>query len=142
MAEYDATRRTEKRCVRYVPLGNSLQFPFCSVPISFAENVIVEGMVQLNGRLAGLRLPDDLILRNSSQVQNVNQDLVCDGSVRIYGELRIEDTLNRHNYSRMCDLLSDSESSAHALIVNGECNHDATMLVPRFALFSIYFSEL
>lgn len=93
---------------------------FHSILISIAETVVVEGTVQLNGRLSGLRLPDDLILRNSSQVQSVDELLVCEGSVRIYGEMVIADTLNRHNYSRMCDFISESEYSPHGLVVNGE----------------------
>lgn len=89
-------------------------------PILLAEKVIVEGSVQLSGQLSGLRLPDDLILRNSTQVQNVNAAFVCEGAVRIYGQLYIEDTLNHHNFSRMCDLISENEFSPYGLVVNGE----------------------
>lgn len=88
--------------------------------ISIAETVIVEGAVQLNGLFSGLRLPDDLILRNSSGAQSVNEVFVCEGSVRIYGEMVMADTLNRHNHSRMCDLISESGYSPHGLVVDGE----------------------
>lgn len=82
--------------------------------------MIIEGAVNAGGRFSGLRIPNDLILRNSSETQQVDTLFTFDGSVRIYGELFISDTLNRHNFSRMCELIEDSEYSSFGLVVDGK----------------------
>lgn len=105
--------------------------------ISIAETVIIEGAVQLNGLFSGLRLPGDLILRNSSEAQSVNEVFVCEGSVRIYGEMDIADTLNRHNHSRMCHLISESGYSPHGLVVDGE--QQRRMILPLDFIFANMF---
>lgn len=73
----------------------------------------------MKGKLSGIRIPDDIILRQSAALQDFFEPLTFTSNVNIIGTLSISDTVNERIYNRMCDLLQPDEQNEYRLHVNG-----------------------
>lgn len=76
--------------------------------IWFIDNVKFKKSLNIGGTLAGIRIPDDLILSQSDGLQNFNEPLTFASEVNIIGTLSIADRLNGFNLGKMCELMEPS----------------------------------
>lgn len=86
------------------------------------DNVIFKKSLTIGGTLSGIRIPDDLILRQSDSLQNFNEPLTFASDVTIHGTLTIADKLNGFNLRKMCELLEpQSDTPPQKLTIKGMC---------------------
>lgn len=88
------------------------------------ENIIIEQSLQLQGPLSGIRVPNDLILRNSTEIQILSKYITFNGNVKVYDTLTIQDTINSINYSKICELISSNDLTPYGLQVIGNAKFD------------------
>lgn len=87
---------------------------------SLLDNVHFKKSLTIGGTLAGIRIPDDLILGNSDSLQNFNGPLTFASNVNIIGTLSIADKLNGFNLGKMCELFEpQSDVSPQKLTITG-----------------------
>lgn len=73
----------------------------------------------MGGRFSGIKFPEDLILRKSDSIQNVDSYMIFNGNLTVYNTIHITDSINRINFPRMCELISSDPYSNFGLIVYG-----------------------
>lgn len=102
------------------------------------ENIVIEQTIQLQGPLSGIRIPNDLILRNSSEIQILSKYITFNANVKIFDILTIQDTINSINYSKICELISSADITPYGLQVIGksEFERDPTVEYLNECLFS------
>lgn len=83
----------------------------------------------MNGKLSGIRIPDDIILRQSFALQNFYEPLTFTSNVNIIGTLSISDTINERFYNRICDLIQPNEHNEYRLHVDGKKVFDGKILI-------------
>lgn len=86
--------------------------------------MVIEHSLKLQGPLSDIRVPDDLILRNSTEIQVLSRYITLNADVKVSDILTIQDTINAINYSRICELISPSEGSAFGLRIIGEASFE------------------
>lgn len=102
--------------VEVLPNSNiELLYPFFVYP----ENVTFESPIELDGKLSGIQMPDDLILSESNALQNFIEPIILAGNVTIRGTLTISELLNNRDFSHMCGLLQPNQPSDYRLHVEG-----------------------
>lgn len=87
---------------------------------SFIENVIFEKSLNIGGRLNGLKIPDDLILRESDTIQTFNGPLTFASDVNVFGTLTVGN-LNGVNLQKKCELFEPPPNALpQKLIIAGK----------------------
>lgn len=62
----------------------------------------------MNGLVAGIKFPDDIVLKEADFMQSISSVLVND--INISGNITVEGNVNNINYNIACDLLSPNAS--------------------------------
>lgn len=79
----------------------------------------MEGSVEMGGKLSGIKFPDDLILRASEKIQNVDGYLKFDANLTVHKTIEVIEKINGINFTRMCELISPEPDSKYGLLVYG-----------------------